>query len=211
MHIATRHAPASTLARVPSTFFPPRPVPLRSTPFHSFFHPLSTPFPTPFHSFSTPFPPALAPPGAPEPSRHGRRRDDRDPHRGSCSRGGSVDGVRPALPPLVLVVSFVYRHRRLHHHLHCRRRRHRHYCLRHHRHRRRHKPVRSNPHTEPTNGSTLTRFEIYVMLRRLLLTCVVLVMNTLAQTVVFVVCVAIVTLVIEQECKVRRLGGVRLD
>ena len=53
-------------------------------------------------------------------------------------------------------------------------------------------------------------FEIYNMFRRLLLTCVVLIMNTLAQTIVFVVCVAIVTLVIEQECKVRRLGSVLL-
>ena len=39
------------------------------------------------------------------------------------------------------------------------------------------------------------------MVRRLLLTCAVLVMDSLASTVFFVVCVAIVTLVIEQECK----------
>ena len=44
-------------------------------------------------------------------------------------------------------------------------------------------------------------YEVYTMVRRLLLTCAVLVMDSLASTVFFVVCVAIVTLVIEQECK----------
>jgi len=44
-------------------------------------------------------------------------------------------------------------------------------------------------------------FEIYNMIRRLLLTCAVLMCDDLAQTTVFVTVVAIVTLVIEQETK----------
>ena len=44
-------------------------------------------------------------------------------------------------------------------------------------------------------------FDVYNMVRRLLLTCAVLVCRTLAETTVFVVFVAIVTLVIEQETK----------
>ena len=44
-------------------------------------------------------------------------------------------------------------------------------------------------------------FEIYNMLRRLMLTCAVLLCADLAETVVFVMLVAVVTLVIEQESK----------
>ena len=44
-------------------------------------------------------------------------------------------------------------------------------------------------------------FECYSTLRRLMLTCVVLCFDQLGSTVVYVTCVAIVTLVIEQECK----------
>ena len=44
-------------------------------------------------------------------------------------------------------------------------------------------------------------FEIYNMFRRLMLTCAVLLCANLAQTVVFVLLVAVVTLVIEQESK----------
>ena len=44
-------------------------------------------------------------------------------------------------------------------------------------------------------------FEVYNMFRRLMLTCAVLLCANLAQTVVFVMLVAIVTLVIEQESK----------
>ena len=44
-------------------------------------------------------------------------------------------------------------------------------------------------------------FEIYNMFRRLVLTCAVLLCANLAQTVVFVMLVAVVTLVIEQESK----------
>ena len=43
--------------------------------------------------------------------------------------------------------------------------------------------------------------EVYTMVRRLLLTCAVLVCENLAQTMVFVIFVAIVTLVIESETK----------
>ena len=44
-------------------------------------------------------------------------------------------------------------------------------------------------------------YDVYNMCRRLLLTCAVLLMDSLASTTVFIVCVAIATLVIEQESK----------